>query len=174
MTVGAVLYGQYSVFDLTQHWFLVENRTLFPLLLFSSRGGTLTNGVVRNKPDFHCTKWGEIPPLLWRPNWKMWTFQTSLERLPLHPLRLPIAAWSSKPAFKYYLVSKPARWIGRSWCQLTCRHPRVTKTQHKDMHESGRWIQSQDLDLVRAESSITFTRPHQILISNRNWLWRGC
>jgi hypothetical protein len=149
MTVGAVLYANTSVFGFDPT--LVPSGTeRFTVATFSSRGGTLTNGAVRNKPDFTAPNGVNTTVSFGAPNLEDDDFPNFFGTSAAAPHAAAIAALVKQARVKYYPGTNPPDWVGGVGISLPADIRRVLKTTAQDMHELGEDMKSGS-GLVRAD-----------------------
>ncbi|MDI1325099.1 MAG: S8 family serine peptidase [Algoriphagus sp.] len=152
MTVGAVLYANTSVFGFDPS--LVPAGTApFTAATFSSRGGTMTNNLVRNKPDFTAPNGVNTTVNLGAPNLEGDNFPNFFGTSAAAPHAAAVAALIKQARLKYYPSTKPTGWLGDPGESLPADIRRVLKTTAQDMHESGDDIKSGS-GLVRADRAL--------------------
>jgi len=152
MTVGAVLYANTSVFGFDPT--LVPSGTeRFTVASFSSKGGTLTNGVIRNKPDFTAPNGVNTTVNLGAPNLEGDRFPNFFGTSAAAPHAAAIAALVKQARLKYYPSTNPQNWVGGVGASLPADIRRVLKTTAQDMHETGFDIKSGS-GLVRADRAL--------------------
>lgn len=152
MTVGAVLYSNTSIFEFSPVPSGVEP---FTVATFSSRGGTTTNGVIRNKPDFTAPNGGNTTVDLGAPNLEEDDFPNFFGTSAAAPHAAAIAALVKQARIKYYPEpgSKPADWLGGDGVSLPADIRRVLTTTAQDMHEPGFDLKSGS-GMVRADRAL--------------------
>jgi len=159
MTVGAVLYANTSVFGFDDR--LVPAGTdPFTVASFSSRGGTLTNGVTRAKPDFVGPNGVNTTVDLGAPNLEKDLPENERDDFPnffgtsaAAPHVAAVAALIKQARIKYYPETKPVDWLGEDGKSLPDDIRRVLKTSADDMHEEGEDLKSGS-GLVRADKAL--------------------
>lgn len=159
MTVGAVLYANTSVFGFDDR--LVPAGTEpFTVASFSSRGGTLTNGDIRDKPDFVGPNGVNTTVDLGAPNLEKDLPENERDDFPnffgtsaAAPHVAAVAALIKQARIKYYPETKPADWLGEDGKSLPDDIRRVLKTSADDMHEEGEDFKSGS-GLVRADKAL--------------------
>jgi hypothetical protein len=155
MTIGAVLYANTSVFDFDDK--LVPAGTEpFTVASFSSRGGTMTNGVIRAKPDFVGPNGVNTTVNLGAPNLELDedpVFPNFFGTSAAAPHVAAVAALIQQARIKYYPETKPADWLGETGQSLPADIRRVLSNTAEDMHDPGFDIKS-GKGLVRADRAL--------------------
>lgn len=152
MSVGAVLYANTSVFGFNPA--LVPSGTLpFTVANFSSRGGTITNGELRNKPDFTGPNGGNTTVSFGAPNIEGDQFPNFFGTSAAAPHVAAVAALIKQARLKYYPGTNPTGWVGGVGVSLPDDIRRVLKATAQDMHETGEDIKSGS-GLVRADRAL--------------------
>lgn len=152
MTVGAVLYANTSVFGFDPT--LVPTGVApFTVATFSSRGGTTTDGLIRNKPDFTAPNGVNTTVSFGAPNIEDDEFPNFFGTSAAAPHAAAIAALVKQARIKYYPESKPTDWLGQVGESLPADIRRVLKTTAQDMHETGDDFKSGS-GMVRADRAL--------------------
>ncbi len=152
MTVGAVLYANTSVFGFNPA--LVPAGTdPFTVATFSSRGGTLTNEVIRSKPDFTAPNGVNTSVDLGAPDLEGDNFPNFFGTSAAAPHAAAVAALVKQARVKYYPSSNPTGWLGELGESLPADIRNLLKTTAHDMHEPGDDFKSGS-GLIRAERAL--------------------
>jgi carbonic anhydrase/acetyltransferase-like protein (isoleucine patch superfamily) len=152
MSVGAVLYANTSVFGFDKD-LVPEGTAQFTVASFSSRGGTFTNGELRNKPDFTAPNGVNTTVNLGAPDLEGDGFPNFFGTSAAAPHAAAIAALIKQARKKYYPNTKPEGWIGEPGISLPEDIRNLLKNTAQDMHEPGDDIKSGS-GLVRADKAL--------------------
>lgn len=152
MTVGAVLYANTSVFGFDPK-LVPENVEKFTVATFSSRGGTTTNGVIRDKPDFTGPNGGNTTVNLGAPDIENDSFPNFFGTSAAAPHVAAVAALIKQARLKYYPESTPPDWESGIGENLPVDIRKAMKNSSEDMHEVGFDFKSGS-GMVRADRAL--------------------